>query len=51
MNVVHTADVDIAWPYRAERRADICLTLIGKCFDLLPAFSAPFLSRLAVGAR
>lgn len=30
------ADVDIAWRYRAERRADICLTLIGKCFDLLP---------------
>lgn len=45
------ADVDIAWRYRAERRADICLTLIGKCFDLLPAFSALFLSRLAVGAR
>jgi len=45
------ADVDIAWRYRAERRADICLTLIGKCFDLLLAFSVPFLSRLAVGAR
>lgn len=47
----YVADADTAERYRAERRADICLTLIGKCFDLLPAFSAPFLSRLAVGAR
>lgn len=44
-------DVDIAWHYPSERRADICLTLIGKCFDLLSAFSALSLSCLDVGAR
>lgn len=44
MKVHIAADVDIAWRYRGERRADICLTLIGKCFDLSFQHSSRLLS-------